>query len=155
MNIKVKKLTPDLAEDYAKFFDETPHDVNIEERKCYCITWRNDDTYVGGDHWYPTREERRARAIQFIKDGKMRGYLAYSGDKIVGWCNANENCRGGIDYLREYWPIEEHPADTKVKPIFCFVIAPEVQRTGVATQLLEYICKDSAAEGFDFVEACL
>lgn len=153
MNIEIRRLTPDLAEDYARFFDVTPHDVNIDERKCYCVIWRNDDTYVGDDHWYPSREERRDHAIQFVKAGSLQGYLAYCGDEIVGWCNANADCQLGVNYLRSYWPIEEYCADIKVKSIFCFVIAPKMQRKGIATQFVERICKDAADDGFDFVEA--
>jgi GNAT superfamily N-acetyltransferase len=44
-------------------------------------------------------------------------------------------------------------ADRRVKSVFCFTIAPEMQRKGVATQLLERVCKDAADEGFNFVEA--
>ena len=154
MNIEIRKLTPELAEDYARFFDDTSHDVNIDERKCYCVTWRSDDSYVGnGDHWYPTREERRNRAIQFVKNGSIKGYLAFHGDKIVGWCNANDDCKGCVNYLRDYWPIDKHPVGIKIKSIFCFVIAPEAKRMGVATKLLECICQDAAADGFDSVEA--
>ena len=154
MDIEIRKLTPDLAEEYAHFFDVTPHNFNLDENKCYCVSWRNDDSYVGnGDHWFPTREERRDRAIQFVRDGSIQGYLAYRGDEIVGWCNANADCQLGINYMRSYWPIEDYRADIKVKSIFCFVIAPEVQRTGVATKLLERVCQDAATDGFDFVEA--
>jgi GNAT superfamily N-acetyltransferase len=153
MEIEIRRLTPELAEDYAHFFDVTPHDVNIDERKCYCVTWRSDDSYDDGNHWYPTREERRARAIQFVRAGSLQGYLAYRGDEIVGWCNANAACGLCVDYLRSFWPIEEYRADVRVKPVFCFVIAPEMQRQGVATQLLERVCRDAAEDGFDFVEA--
>ena len=154
MEIEIRKLTPDLAEAYVHFFDVTPHDVNIDENKCYCVIWRSDDSYTGdGDHWFPSREERRERAIQFVRAGNLQGYLAYRGDEIVGWCNASADCQLGVNYLRSYWPIEEYHADIKVKSIFCFVIAPAVQRMGVATQLLERVCQDAAADGFDFVEA--
>lgn len=154
MNIEIRKLTPELAEEYIHFFDVTPHDVNIDENKCYCVTWRSDDSYVGdGDHWFPSREERRDHALQFVRAGSIQGYLAYRGDEIVGWCNANADCQGCVNYLRTYWPIEEYRLGIKVKSIFCFVIAPEVQRMGVATQLLERVCQDAAADGFDFVEA--
>lgn len=154
MDIIIKPLTPDLAEEYARFFDETPHDVNIDERKCYCVTWRSDASYVGNDdHWFSTREERRTRAIGFVKDGYIQGYLAYHGDKIVGWCNASADCRGCVNYLRDFWPIEEHRTDIKVKSIFCFVIAPEMQRKGIATKLVERVCKDAADDGFHYVEA--
>ena len=43
-------------------------------------------------------------------------------------------------------------ADRRVKSVFCFTIAPEMQRKGIATQLLERVCKNAAEEGFDFVE---
>jgi len=155
MNIEIRKLTPDLAENYVHFFDVTPHDVNIDEHNCYCVTWRSDDSYVSEGHWFPSREERRDHAIQFVRAGSLQGYLAYHGDEIVGWCNANADCQGCVNYLRSYWPIEEYRAGIKVKSIFCFMITPEVQRMGVATKLLERVCQDAAAEGFDFVEAYL
>ena len=34
MDIEIRKLTPDLAEEYVNFFDITPHDDNVEEHKC-------------------------------------------------------------------------------------------------------------------------
>lgn len=153
MNLIIRRLTPDLAEDYAHFFDVTPHDVNVDERKCYCVTWRSDETYADAGHWFDTREERRSRAIEYVKSGSIRGYLAYAGDEIIGWCNTNEECRMGVDYLRGFWPIEQYPPEVRVKPIFCFVIKPEYQRMGVATALVRRICEDAAAEGFDYVEA--
>ena len=155
MNIEIKKLTPNLAEDYVRFFDVTPHDDHTvkAELPCYCVTWRSDDSYVGNDHWYSAREERREKALEFVKNGYLQGYLAYHDGKIVGWCNANANCKMGISYLREFWPIEEYDDQIKVKPVFCFMIAPEMQGKGVASQLLERVCSDAAEDGFDYVEA--
>ena len=57
MDIIIKKLTPELAEEYAHFFDVTPHDdkTDKDELPCYCITWRSDDSYVSDNrHWFPT-----------------------------------------------------------------------------------------------------
>jgi ribosomal protein S18 acetylase RimI-like enzyme len=156
MNIEIRRLTPDLADDYAHFFDVTPHDDHIakDELPCYCVTWRGDDSYVSDNrHWFPTREERRERAIQFVRDGSLQGYLAYRGDEIVGWCNATADCQGGVNYLRAYWPIEEYRTDVRVKSIFCFVIAPKMQRKGIATKLVERVCRDAVADGFDSIEA--
>lgn len=156
MELEIRKLTPDLAEGYAHFFDTTPHwdHANRDELPCYCVTWRNDDTYdEKNTHWYPTREVRRERAVQFVKSGSIQGYLAYHGGRIVGWCNATADCQGGANYLRDYCPIEEYRADIRVKSIFCFVIAPDMQRKGIATRLVERVCSDAAADGFDFVEA--
>ena len=156
MDIIIKPLTPNLAEDYARFFDETPHDdkTNKNELPFYCVTWRSDESYSSDNrHWFATREERRERAINYVNTGNLQGYLAYYKNKIVGWCNATADCQGGVNYLRKFWPIEEYRSDIKVKSVFCFVIAPEMQRTGIATKLLERVCQDSAADGFDFVEA--
>ena len=44
MELEIRKLTPDLAQDYARFFDTTPHNDEGKGIKCYCVTWRNDDT---------------------------------------------------------------------------------------------------------------
>ena len=39
MAVEIRKLIPDLAEDYVHFFDTTPHDDNVDEHKCYCVCW--------------------------------------------------------------------------------------------------------------------
>jgi GNAT superfamily N-acetyltransferase len=153
MDIIIRKLVPELAEEYACFFDTTPHN-DTWGHKCYCVVWRNDDSYSGDDHWYPTPEERRAKAIRFIKEGKLQGYLAFCEEKIVGWCNATANCSFGVKQLHSWgWPAAETNGDSKIKTIFCFVVAPEMRKKGIATQLVEYICGDAAKEGYDFIEA--
>lgn len=52
-----------------------------------------------------------------------------------------------------YIPIEDTNMGIKVKSILCFTIAPEMKRKGIATLLLERVCKDAAQDDFDFVEA--
>lgn len=41
----------------------------------------------------------------------------------------------------------------KIKSVFCFVIAPDMQRKGIATKLLLRVCEDAKADGFDAVES--
>jgi len=53
----------------------------------------------------------------------------------------------------DYVPLGQSNTGIKVKSIFCFVIAPEMKRKGIATLLLERVCKDAVQDGFDFVEA--
>lgn len=153
MDIKIRKLTPDLAEDYVHFFDITPHDDNVDEHKCYCVCWCNDD---GEGKDFSTVEKRRKFALQYVKSNNIQGYLAYNGDTVVGWCNANtkSDCLKCESWRRfmSYVPLEDPNMNTKVKSIFCFVIAPEMKRKGIATLLLERVCKDAIQEGFDFVE---
>ena len=46
MDIEIRKLAPGLVEDFARFFDTTPHwdKSDRDELPCYCVTWRNDDS---------------------------------------------------------------------------------------------------------------
>jgi GNAT superfamily N-acetyltransferase len=154
VNIEIRRLTPDLANDYVCFFDTTPHADKIGDHKCYCVWWCNDDC-EGKD--FSTPEKRRDLAIQYVKGNNIQGYLAYCDDKVVGWCNANTKS----DCLECYcWrrfmgsiPTEESTSGIKVKSVFCFAIAPEMKRKGIAKRLLERVCQDAVRDGFDFVEA--
>ena len=154
MDITIRKLTPDLAEDYVKFFDTTPHDNNVDEHKCYCVCWCNDD-YEGKD--FSSREKRRDAAVLYVRNKNIQGYLAYCGDRIVGWCNANtkSDCLKCCSWrmFMGHVPLEDPGAHSNVKSIFCFVIAPEMKRKGIATRLMERVCHDAAEDGFDCVEA--
>lgn len=156
MNIEIRKLTPDLVDDYVHFFDTTPHATKKEEHKCYCVWWCNED-YEGQD-FTSSVEKRRDYAIQYVKGDNIQGYLAYYDDRVVGWCNANTKA----DCLKCYcWrrfmgavPTDEETAhDINVKSIFCFAIAPEMARKGIAKRFVERVCQDAVKDGFDFVEA--
>lgn len=154
MNIDIRKLTPNLAEDYVGFFDKTPHDDNIDEHKCYCVCWCNKDCESED---FSSREKRRAAALRYIKENNIQGYLAYRNEKIVGWCNANTKsdclkCCSWRTFMGAI-PTEEPASEQKIKSVFCFVVAPEMKRKGIATQLLKRICEEAARDGFDFVEA--
>lgn len=154
MAIEIRKLMPEHADDYVHFFDVTPHDDNVDENKCYCVCWCNDD-YKNKD--LSTAEKRRECAFEYVKGNNVQGYLAYRDDVVVGWCNTNTkaDCLKCASWQRfmDYVPLEEPGTDIKVKSIFCFMIAPEMKRQGIATQFLERVCKDAAEDGFDFVEA--
>lgn len=53
----------------------------------------------------------------------------------------------------DYVPLDDIHSGIKVKSIFCFVIAPEMKRKGIATSLLKHVCDDAFKDGFDFIEA--
>ncbi len=150
MKIEIKKLTPDKADDYIQFFDTTPHDDGIDDHKCYCVCWVSDD-YEGKD--FSTVEKRRKQAFEYVKNGLLQGYLAYSDKKVVGWCNANKrsDCTKCVSwrYFMDYVKLDE----LKVKSVFCFTIAEDFKRKGIATELLKRVCLDAKEEGFDVVEA--
>lgn len=157
MTIEIKKLIPALAEDYVDFFDNTPHWDDVAEHKCYCVCWASADrnTEIAEDGC--TAKGRREIAKRYVKEGFLQGYLAYSNGRIVGWCNANTKADclhsySWVHFMQSVNPVPSRSTD-KVKSIFCFVIAPDMQRKGVATQLLERACADAAKDGFDYVES--
>ena len=102
---------------------------------------------------FSTAEKRRALAYEYVKNDHIQGYLAYHEGKVVGWCNTNNraNCLKsiGLRYVLDYIQLD----DKKVKSVFCFTIAPEMKRKGIATALLERVCEDAKLEGFELIEA--
>jgi GNAT superfamily N-acetyltransferase len=158
MDINIRRLTPDLVEDYVRFFDATPHATNIDDHKCYCVWWCNDDYAARDfDRDFGSREKRRALAIQYVKGGNIQGYLAYCDDEVVGWCNANtkSDCLTCFCWRRFMGAIftEESAQGIAVKSVFCFAISPTMRRKGIAKRLLEHVCQDAAQDGYDYVEA--
>ena len=155
MSIDIRKLTPELLEDYLNFFDTTPHDDNTDESKCYCVGWCSADHRIKTDFSSP--EKRRAIAAKYVNEGVIKGYLAYHEGRVVGWCNANtrSDCLHcvGWQFLMKEFNTDETAPESKIKSIFCFVIAPEMQRKGIATLLMQRVCYDAVDEGFDYVEA--
>lgn len=149
MNIEIKKLSPKLVDDYINFFDTSA--LETKENKCYCICWCSADHSDIDDL---ASQNMRELAIEYIKNGMLQGYLVYDGEQVIGWCNTNEknNCTKCMSWLK-YMQEVKITADDKVKSIFCFVIAPEYRRNGVATKLLEQIISDAKVEGYDYIEA--
>ena len=147
MHIEIRKLTPDLLEDYLFLFE------NVVYEDCYCTCYCSDD-HTGMD--FSSKQVRRDSAVDYIKDGIIQGYLAYCGNQVVGWCNANTKsnctkCEGWQRILKSVNKIEPS-SDKKIKSVFCFIVAPDMRKRGIATRLLESVCKDASEDGFDYVE---
>ena len=92
-----------------------------------------------------------------IQAGTLQGYLAYSGETVVGWCNANTKadclqCLSWRMFMRDI-PVEGEAESANIKSVFCFAIPPAYRRRGIASQLLSRVCADAAADGFTAVEA--
>lgn len=154
MEIEVRKLMPEDAEAYVEFFDTTPHDDYIPEHTCYCVNWCSADHRTLNR---PDREERRAMAIDYVQNNILQGYIALCDERIIGWCNANTksdclNCAGVLFAIQDLQKAVSAPEE-KVKVIYCFMVAEEHQRQGVARRLLQAVCADAKKEGFDYIEA--
>lgn len=153
MEIEVKKLSPKRAKDYFEFFETVAHMDNPNEDKCYCVNWVSTNHSQKPDFSSP--EKRKALAEIYIDQDSLQGYLAYSGGKVVGWCNTNTKsecmeCMGWKSYMTDI-PVDQSK-DHKIKSIYCFAIAPHMKRKGIASQLLKTIMKEAKADGFIGIE---
>jgi ribosomal protein S18 acetylase RimI-like enzyme len=145
--IVIKALCPELAEDYVKFLENLDFSHASHWSTCYCRFYH---TKCSNDQWIKrTGEENRLEAVEHIKARNMKGYLAFDGEKCIGWCNAND--------ARQYIRLEEHMKpvikDKKVGCVICFVIHSEYRRQGVARYLLKKAVEDFKAQGFEAVLA--
>ncbi len=147
MTIEIKKLTPELTDMYLDFFDNTEH--YEDGYKCYCVGW-GSAKHSGED--FLVEANRRGAVSEYISKGYLQGYLAFSGGKIIGWCNANNktdcfDCLYGQMYMGD---IKRESA--MVKSVFCFVVAPHMRKKGIAKLLLSHIIKDATNDGYDYIE---
>jgi GNAT superfamily N-acetyltransferase len=114
---------------------------------CYCRFYHTNCSY---EEWQRrTGDANCAEAISHIRAGKMKGYLAYDGDKCIGWCNAND----AREYIRLANEIKPVMQDRTVGCVICFVVDPQYRRQGVAKLLLKHAIAGFRDLGYDAVLA--
>ena len=148
MNITIKPLTPELADDYFDFFENRAF-TDDSPYRCYCQVYQiSKEQYQAGLEYAKKDPGRASREIaeQQIADGVLRGYIAYVDGKSIGWCNANDRANYPAEPCRDV-PFYA-PAEAKEKSVVCFEIAPEYRGKGVATALLQQVIVDAKAEGY-------
>lgn len=154
MEIFVRRLTSELLDDWLSFFDRDAFSDNDEWCGCYCMCYHWDSELAKKRAWECDKRRakfNRKQAINLIKTGGMQGYLAYVQGKVVGWCNSND--KKAYNNVNFNFAEEVPDNGEKIKSIVCFSVAPKYRGYGVATALLNYVCKDAKADGFDLVEA--
>ncbi len=169
MDYEIKRLSPDLAEDYFDFFDNRAFSDGSPFYPCYCNAFnlskdrirteiiRKAEEYGGGQEGW--KRALRESAERMVASGEIRGYLAYDRGVPVGWCNANDRmnyCRTGefnLDNVPDDEPYTHCGGPGEVKAVVCFEIAPGYRGKGIASALLRRVCGDAKAEGYRYVEA--
>lgn len=153
MNLMIKPLTHELTADYLDFFDNRAFSDDNPCGPCYC-TGANMDAEVEqqmvSEFENDVKGTLRRYAVKLLAEEKIHGYLAFDGDKSIGWCNA-----GDMDgYISFKWIPEAVRQNKcgKTMSVVCFAIAPEYRGKGVSTALLERVCADAKALGFAAVE---
>jgi GNAT superfamily N-acetyltransferase len=150
MEIDICRFTPKLLNDYLYFFDNVAFADHPDWSQCYCLAFHFESAWDAEDDG--RRNPWRERAIQFVQNRKSQGYLAYSDGKVVGWSNVNDKTSYTAlkqNVKSELWELND---DKKVKSAVCFLVAPDVRGKGIATKMLERICADAEADGYDFIE---
>jgi GNAT superfamily N-acetyltransferase len=153
-DIAVKPLTPALSADFLRFFDHergAAFSDNAEWAKCYChfyeVPREMDWAALSGD-------QNRVAMQSRIEVGAMQGFLAYSGDEVVGWLNAQPRPMLPHCFARmrvDPTPLPCEPFEAAL--IVCFVISPSWRRRGVARTLLSEALHALASRGFKIVDA--
>ena len=168
MDIEIKALTPELEDDYFDFFDNRAFTDDSPYSPCYCNAFNMSKDMIAAEIFDKSKEygggkdglkkALRESAVRMVRTGKIRGYLAFSGGKAVGWCNSNDR----LSYFRvgefdtDDTILDEAIGDSvkpgQIRSVVCFEIAPGYRGQGIATRLLERVCSDAAADGYEAVE---
>ena len=151
MNITIKPLTLDLADDYFDFFENRAF-TDDSPYRCYCQVFQMTKQQYQAVYNNPEVQQNpgpasRMVAEQQIADGVLRGYLAYVDEISIGWCNAND--RANYPAEPYYNDVLFHAsAEMKEKAVVCFEVAPKYRGKGVATALLQQVIANAKAEGY-------
>jgi len=146
MDFIIKPLKPELINDFLYFFDKVGFADNPDWASCYCQFY-----HVAGPRkdWVKrTKEQNRNSSKALIVSGKMKGFLAYSDGKPIGWCNANS--KENYSYFLYQ---DESTSEMKIAAIVCFLIAAAYRKKGVAKLLLKEVCKYYQNRNYDFIES--
>lgn len=147
MDITVNKVQPGMGKVFGDYFAglEFAHEPHFAT--CFCRFYHlNTDL----DDWKSrSGEQNRNESEEAIEAGEMTGYMAFDGDKAVGWLNANDS--GAYPRLQEW--IGSTVEGKKVGVVICYVIHPDYRRQGVAGQLLEAAIEGFREDGYQAVLA--
>lgn len=145
--LRFQALSPALLNDYLAFFDHDAFADNPEWAGCYCACFH----VPTAEEWdRATPEENRGRICHLVQEGTHEGWLAYDGERPVGFCLAAPRAALPFARLRMGLPRDEAAG---VGVLLCFVVAAGHRRQGVARGLLNAACEGFAARGLHRVEA--
>jgi len=147
LKVEVRELSPELLDDYLRFFDQDAFTDFPEWSGCYCGFY---DT--PGENWDSTAKggpTHRAARAERIRSGRAHGLLAIADGKVVGWCNAQS--RPDFLNMRRYTIALDDPSE-QVGSIMCFLVAPGHRGRGVGTALLSAACDKFRRERLHIAE---
>lgn len=81
MSITLKRLTPELCEDFLSYFDNVAFSDHEDWAFCYCLECHLDRETQ--ENTAKNKPLRRKMAKNFVNTGVMQGYLAYDGEQTA------------------------------------------------------------------------
>lgn len=143
----IKDLTPGMAEEFIAFIDSLDFSHAEHWKNCYC---QYHHTNCSGEAWNERMEVddyNRNLALVNIRNGTMHGLLAMEGDRIIGWCCADDY--QNFERLRDDQEMAQFSGRTAA--VTCFIIDPDYRGKGIASRLLEEAVERFRGQGFDRV----
>jgi len=138
----IKALNEENTSDWFDFFDHRAFADHPDWKGCYCT-----GPFVPRPREYNSKSPiRKEYAKWLIENGRMKGYLAYEGGKVIGWCNVN---------MKSALPKYNDPSEEgeNVISIACFMIQKDYRRKGIAQKILDKIIRDAQERGIKIIEA--
>jgi GNAT superfamily N-acetyltransferase len=142
MTIQIRGLEPKDALDFVEFFEHMDFAHAEHWQGCYCQYYHLASS---NEKWMMIRGEKaREMALINVARGYTRGYLAWDGERIMGWCHANHQAK----LLRLKTFLEPYLPEGRTAVVACFMVHPAYRHQGVAARLLKAAVEGSRAEGY-------
>jgi GNAT superfamily N-acetyltransferase len=141
MALVIRRLTQNELGPLLDFMDGPAFKSQPQWQGCYCQFYLNTEA----ENNDPNSKAglNRERACDRVNAGTMQGYLAFQGERAVGWMAANA--------AKNF--VELPAAPESVDRILCFVVDEDFQGKSIATSLLTFAIEDLPNLGFCMVEA--
>ncbi len=157
MLYEIKKLSPELANDYINFFENSAFCDGSEYAGCYCTWYHWNDNYENQLNLCSEEKKQSFKkdlAYHWILQGKLNGFLAYYNGSPIGWCNVDDKQhydRLNMDHNSDTW-LNSNDED-KILSIVCLIVSPHMRGKGVATALLKEVCFYAEQSIYQYIEA--
>lgn len=139
MNLEVKKLTQELAQDFFSLHSQQPFGW------CYCVAWE----VPTWDNWDARTAEKNKKFRQLLFDKRhLEGYLLYLDQKPVGWCQGGPRDRW-VKLVKQY----DLQPDQEMYALTCFCLLPYYRKLGLTHIFLSRILQDLKSQKVKRVQA--
>jgi len=141
MSYTVRKLSPRLLSDLEKLFG-----ANGACGGCWCQAWRIEK----GERWPEIKGAKaRSRLRKGVRNGSIRGMLAYDKSVPVGWCTFGP--RHSFPRLNRA-PSLRCGDPERVWSVPCFFVPRAYRGKGIASELLAGALKEMGRRGVEIAE---